>query len=194
MAEADVLYLVNLLSNGQADPTVTPDLYFDIVAQWGDGPELLTNASQVAINPTTEFQIPSSIINVIGMIYDDRELGELTLRELEMLNPEWRNATGKPSSYTNVAESAKTFALYPTPRVATSPMLGVSGEPLGADYPTNSIAVIHTEQRQDVMYYLELPLALLILEREFSRESDHRDTDFAQLAGDFGRALLTILQ
>jgi hypothetical protein len=40
---------------------------------------------------------------------------------------------------------------------------------------------------------LELPLALLILDREFSRESDHRDVTFAQAAAELAAVFLAFV-
>lgn len=193
MSKATVLGLVDLLSNNIADDTVTPGLYADIVFDWGSQP-ILTNATLISLSAKAEeFQLPPQVLNVLSIIWDQRELGKLTLREVEALNPSWRNKIGSPNSFVEQAETAKTLALYPTPFMPSGPNLAITGEPLGADYPLYSIVLMNTETRDDVPVYLELPLALLIIEREFTRESDHRDLDFAQIAGDFGRWLLSLI-
>ena len=190
---ADVLSLVDLLSNGMADDTVTPALYADIIFDWGSDP-ILTQGTLISLTmKEREFNVPSQVLDVLGVIWDKRELGKLRLREVEALNPSWRTAVGTPSSFIEQAETAKTLALYPTPFQASGPNTAPHGEPLGQDYPLYSIVLINTETRQNVMYYLELPLALLILEREFIRESDHKDEDFAGVAGAFGRFLLNCI-
>lgn len=188
--KADVLALVDLLSNTLADPTVTPDLYSDIVFDWGSQP-ILTQATLISLTAKSEeFNLPPQVLDVLAVIWDQRELGKLRLREVEALNPSWRNQVGTPNSYIDQAETAKVLALYPAPFMPSGPNTAVHGEPLGQDYPLYSVVLLNTETRQDVMPYLELPLALLILEREFIRESNHRDEDFAMMAGDFGRFLL----
>ena len=193
MSMADTLALVDLLSNGMADDTVTPGLYADIIFDWGSEP-ILTQGTLISLTMReTEFNLPPQVLNVLGVIWDQRELGKLRLREVEALNPSWRSKIGTPNSYIEQAETAKTLALYPIPFQASGPNTAPHGEPLGQDYPLYSVVLINTETRQNVMYYLELPLALLILEREFIRESDHRDEDFAGVAGDFGRFLLNCI-
>jgi hypothetical protein len=193
MSQATVLALVSLLSNNIADPAVTPGLYSDVVFDWGSQP-ILTNGTLISLTAKAEeFQLPPQVLNVLLIIWDERELGKLTLREVEALNPSWRNKIGTPNSFIEQAETAKTLALYPTPFMPSAPNLVVTGQPFGQDFPLYSVVLLNTETRQDVPVYLELPLALLIIEREFIRESDHKDADFAQIAGDFGRWLLDLI-
>lgn len=189
--QADVLYLVNLLSNSQADPTTIVQYYKDIVDDWSSK-EFLTNADLLTISVQEEITLPLSVRSILQVIWDQRELGYLSLRELESLNPSWRTQKGAPTSYTDQAETAKTLALYPTPDLPSKP-LGTTVEPLGKDYPVYSMVLMVTEGRQDVPTYLELPLALLILEQEMGRISDHTDLQFSQFAGDFGRFLLSLI-
>ena len=86
--KADVLALVQLVSNNQADPSVTPAIYDEVVNAMGARP-IITNATlaQVAAGQT-EFSFPAdTILSVLGLIFDQRELGKLRLRR-----------TGKPQS------------------------------------------------------------------------------------------------
>lgn len=189
--QADVLNLVNLLSNSRADPTTSLQYYKDIIDDWAPK-EYLTNADLLSISTQEEITLPLSVRSILQVIWDNRELGYLSLRELESLNPSWRTQKGTPTSYTDQAETAKTLALYPTPNLPSKP-LGISVEPLGKDYPVYSMVLMVTEGRQDVPPYLELPLALLILEQEMGRISDHTDLQFSQFAGDFARFLLSLI-
>ena len=108
---ADVLSLVDLLSNGMADDTVTPALYSDIIFDWGSDP-ILTQGTLISLTmKEREFNLPTQVLDVLGVIWDQRELGKLRLREVEALNPSWRTAVGTPSSFIEQAETAKTQAL-----------------------------------------------------------------------------------
>jgi hypothetical protein len=187
MAKADVLSLVDTLSNFQADATLTSTIYDEVVDELGPA-NVITNTTLISINDVTEFVLPTQVRNVIGVIWDNQELGKLSLRELEALDPLWRQKRGKPNSFTDQAETAKTLAFYPTPAVPTG-----SGSGTGATYPPYSVVTINSEYRADVPVYLELILACLVLEREFIRESDHRDPDFSTLWGQFGDILLSII-
>lgn len=189
MAQNDVLGLVSTLSGGQADATLAAQFYGEIVDSWGAA-NYLSNATLITQTATEEFTLPAPVRNVMGVIFDDSELGYLSLRELEALDPLWRNTKGpKPVAWTSEGESAKTLALYPTPVVAAAAPGGVP-DPLGTDYPPYSIVLIHSESRTNVPVYFELPLALLILEREYARESDHADIELAAAFGETGRLLL----
>jgi hypothetical protein len=97
------------------------------------------------------------------------------LRELEVLNSGWRNAVGTPIAYTLEAEAVQTAELYPAP------------------YTTSPATAIYVENRTNVLPILTLPVALLVLQREFSRQSDHVDPDFAALCGTLGQLLLDLL-
>jgi len=123
-------------------------------------------------------------------------LSQLTLRELEALNPGWRNVVGSPIAYTPEAETVKTIEVYPTPFTTSPAIVPVHGLPTGQDYvgtPGNGLS-IHSENRTDATPYLTLPIALKVLAREYTRESGHQDFAFATLAGQLGDMLLEMLK
>lgn len=191
--KADVLNLVNLLSGGTADTNVTPGIYDDIVKGWASS-NILTNAylQPVAAPGQPTHDLAPNLLTIQTFIWDNREVRELSLRDVESLDPGWRNRTGTPHSYVIETESARTLRLYPAPKLPSDPNLGNYGEPLGRDYPAYSTVMIGAETRVDVPVQYELPLALLILQREMSRESDHMDMEFATLAGQMGGTLLSM--
>lgn len=181
--KADVLALVQMLGNNQPDGTTISALYDEIVNEWGARNFFISNATLIATTQAnTEFTLPDPIRNVGGVVWDDTILSNLTLRELEALNPEWRTESGTPTAFTAETETAKVLALYPSPFGASSSP-GATPDPLGVGYPTYNAVVFHSEFRVDVPSYWELILALYILEREFIRESDHKDEVFAQYCG-----------
>jgi len=186
----EVLALVDLLSNGQADDAVAPQLYDDIVQSWAALGILTVAITESMTAGQRTLTLNPFQLTVDRFIYDNLELGQLALRELESLDPGWRNRRGTPHSYTIEALPARVLALYPAPLLASLPDLGTFGEPLGRDFPPYTAVIIGSEYRQAVPIQFELPLALLIMEREFSRESDHTDIEFAAWCKKLGGDLL----
>jgi hypothetical protein len=194
MSQADVQSLVALISNGQYDPTLFGEFFDDVMAQLGSG-DWHTTAVPITFTagqPTV--QLPTTLLNLITVIYDKTVLSELTLRELEALTTGWRNWPGAPLAYTTETETSKSIAVAPVP-AQTSPMIiPVHGLPTGRDYqPGNGIS-IHSELRQDPLDYLTLPIALRILEREYDRESDHQDFAFSMACKQLSDTLFGMLK
>ena len=194
MSQADVQALVVLLSNGQADQTLFPKFFFDVMNILG-GTDWHTIAVPIKfIAGQNTVQLPGNLLNLINVVYDDTVLSELSLRELESITTGWRIAVGSPVAYTLETETAKTIAVFQTP-FETSPMIiPVHGLPTGEDYtPGNGIS-IHSERRDDPLAYLTLPIALYILEREYNRESPHQDFAFAMGCRALGDLLFGMLK
>lgn len=191
--KADVQALVALLSNGQYDATLFDKLYSDVITTLGPANWLTTAVPITYTANTSTVPLPANLLNLICLIYDDTVLSGLSLRELETLNPGWRNVVGSPIAYTIESETVKTVEVYPIPYSTSPPIIPVHGLPTGQDYaPGNGIS-IHSELRDDAMPYLTLPIALKVLSREYVRESDHMDTAFAGLCEQLGILLLKLL-
>lgn len=191
--KADVQALVVLLSNGQYDATLFDKLYGDIITTLGPANWLTTAVPITYTANTSTVPLPTNLLNLICLIYDDTVLSGLSRRELETLNPGWRNVVGSPIAYTIESETVKTVEVYPTPYSTSPPIIPVHGLPTGQDYaPGNGIS-IHSELRDDAMPYLTLSIALKVLSREYVRESDHMDTAFASLCEQLGMLLLKLL-
>ena len=194
MSQANVQSLVALLSNGQYDPTLFGEFFDDVMATLG-GSNWHTTAVPIAFTagqPTV--QLPTTLLNLITIIYDKTVLSELTLRELEALTTGWRNWPGTPIAYTTETETAKTIAVAPIPTQTSPLIIPVHGLPTGEDYqPGNGIS-IHSELRTDPLDYLTLPIALRILEREYDRESPHQDFAFAMACKQLADLLFGMLK
>ena len=192
MAKSDVLGLVVMLSNNQADAATITSIYDEIVNEWAASNYYNSNVTLCPTSPLdSEFSLPEPIRNVKSVVWDDMTLSLLSLRELESMNSEWRNESGTPVAFTNETETVKTLALYPSPFGASN---APGADPLGAGYPTYNAVVFHSEFRTDVNAYWELPLAFLILQREFIRESNHTDSVFAEFCGTIGQAMLRMVE
>lgn len=193
MPKSDVLQLVQDLSNGLADVTTSERYYHDTVFDLGKR-NFLTNATLIpVVAGTGSYAFPVGAIDLLGLFYDDKQLDLLPLRDLEWIDPHWRDAEGPPEGYVRQDENDKTFRLYPEPDLPSKDFIFLLGSPLGLDYPEYSLAAIHTETRNDLPAWLELPVAFRILSFEFERESAHRDPAFAKLCNELSQILLLMV-
>lgn len=173
----DAQNLYTLLSNGQADTNLFAQFYSDVMNVLGPKRWHTTTSPINLTEGTPLITLPPTLLDLLSVLYDGRFLSLLQLREVEVLNSGWRNAVGNPISYIEEAEAAQTIELYPAP-YATSP-------------PTAT--AIYVENRANSLPILTLPIALLTLQREFVRESDHTDVEFGNLCGMLGQLLLDML-
>ena len=187
--KSDVLVLVDDFSLGQADPNAASRFYDEIVRDFGRAPYLV-NASLVALAAgATGFTLPASAVAILAAFYDDDELVPAMQQELALVNPQWRDERSAPSVYTAENETSREYVLYPRPGAATKDFIFLFGAPMGVDFPEYAIGVVHTETREDVLPWMELPLALFILTREYLRESPHRDPMFAEACQRLGNLM-----
>lgn len=180
MSQADVLNLVAELSNGQADATLAMGFYTDAINELADRHFLTTTDLADFTEGGTELALPTVLRDLLGVVYNDAQIDEMTLRQLEHVDPRWRDRLGKPRGWTRETETAKTIALFPTPDVDASPY--VSGPPLGTGYPKFNGVLFYSGFRDPVPQQLELVIAFWILAREYSRESDHQNAEWAAFA------------
>ena len=190
---AAVEALCTLLSNGQFDTTLFAG-FFNFTMARSEVARFHTTATPITFTEKqTTVNLPAPLLSLITLIYDDTVLSDLELRELESLNPGWRNTVGSPIAFTRQAETVKTVEVFPAPFKTSPPIIPVHGLPTGRDYtPGNGIA-IYEELRADCLEYLILPIALLVLEREYIRESSHQDFAFGVACGQLGAELLKML-
>lgn len=177
-ASSDCQNLVNLLSLGRADTTLFALEYSDVMNTLGPTRWHTVSVDAAVTEGTPFVQLPTNLLNLLEINYDGRHLSLLELREVETLNPGWRNVTGTPIAYIEQAEAAQTVELYPAPFTSSPP----------------NANVIYVNNRSDSLLILTLPIALLVLQREFSRQSDHVDLPFADLCGALGNMLLKMLE
>jgi len=189
MSKADILSLVATLSNGIADTAIAERYYDDVIFELARE-NWFVDASVIPLTRgllevDLDAAVAPSLINTLGIIYDDRELEETPKVLMESIDPYWRDRIGSPRSYITEDENAKVIALHPSPWVAGSPELDMMGEPLGQDYPIANLLCFYSYAAEDPWQpppYLSLTIALRILALEFNRESDHTDMEYAQAA------------
>ena len=182
-----------LLSNNQMNQDLFPGFFKHIMSTAAIA-HFHTTASPITLTEQeSEVNLPGTTLALLTLIYDNTVLSDLELRELESLNPGWRNVVGSPIGYTRQAETVKTVEVFPIPFETSPLIIPVHGLPTGEDYaPGNGIA-IYEQLAPDCLPYLILPIALLVLEREYVRESSHTDMAFALACGQLGALLVKML-
>lgn len=126
-----------------------------------------------------EFPLSLNLVKCLALFFDGRQLSRETVQNLDAITPEWRSRVDDPLAYVVEGENDRQMRLYPQASVQKSgdTISSVEGGP----------AAIYTETRTTAIPdYLEMPLAWLVLSREFERESPHRDQAFATAAKGLG--------
>lgn len=177
--DATVSNYIVWLSNSEADLTECQQFYNDVVADLARPKPALVNFAPVS-SVNGAVTLPSSAIDLMLAFYNNFQLGELTVREANWIDPDWADTTSTPTAgtYNYVTEgfTARSFQLVEAPAVP---------------FPHDAF-VIYSETRQTLPVWLQLPVACLILYHEFSRESDHKELNLADAFQAFGQALLAL--
>lgn len=193
MSKASVLALASQLANMQGSDTNLDQFYEDAVMDVAR--QAMFNVLEII--PTHEGQSvyvrPERTVALLGLFYDDTMLSLVTLRELEATTPDWRERLGVPVAYFIEDVSHVAFGVYPTPVAPGDPVIPVHGAPFGLDYPAGTLAVLASDKLHDMPEWMDLPLALIVLAREFSRPSPHMDKVFAGACRNLGTLLLSMV-
>lgn len=177
-----ILSTIDFLSAGLADQNECSRIYTEVAIELAHDPRAWMSAATTLYTGTDadtsdpdQLELRSAVVKMLGVFYSHRQLSETTIDGLNALNPEWREEIGDPWAYTRQGEEGRILRLYPKPR-----RLPVTGETIST--VTDSAIVIYCDARTDTIPdVLHLPLALLILAREFERESNHRDMAAAEI-------------
>lgn len=195
VAKADVLQFIDDISQGQAESTLVDRYYDEVIEDLCRLPEgFLSNVDLVSVTKGTAiYSYPSNTVDLLGVFWDDAVLRRAALAELESLDPQWRDHNGDPLVFTEEEISDESFRLYPNPQRASKAFSFPLGLPLGQDYPEYSVVVARTRTVDDLPAWLEWPVAFEVLSREFMRESNHRDPEFAALCRQLSLVLLRMV-
>ena len=193
MPKASVLSLVTDLGGAQAQSPQTERLYDDLM-QTVAGGALFNVVTLLPVTAgTAEYTLPAPGVKLAGVFYDQGMLSRARKRDLEAVDPAWRDRRGHPAAFIIDDLSRRTFRLYPQPVQTNTAFIFSVGAPFGIDHPVDAVAVIHSVAKSDLPVWLDLPLALLLIGREFGRDSDHRNPEFAQACQAIGKALLDMV-
>lgn len=165
MAKTDVISLVTSIALSADDTTETNIFYDEIVRELGFF-DVLTGTQTVNVTANTAvYGIDSDTI--LSREFNSVNNGFLTKSDGTglgaLFGSDWRNQTGTPLAVSMDQEDDDAFRLVPSPN------------------SDDTVTIIRTETRTDVPIWLELPITFEILSREFLRESDHQDVQFASV-------------
>lgn len=170
MAKADVLQLVTDISDGLADATLDDTYYADVVLEMAASPDTtLIGMATSFITPPADgvYTVPTTDATyLLEVLFDGMELMRATVAEATMYDPDYVRHSGTPLSWIEEHEDFLKVRLVPRPALA----------------PVDGVTFIYGEARTDVHADEELAVALEVLAREMSRDSDHTDKTFAQAA------------
>jgi hypothetical protein len=173
---AKISTLASFLSQIQNDTTLHTSYLNDALEELNRIPFHVEISKVAVVQGTALYTAPAAAITLLGGVYDDRWLDLLREEEAQGINPLWRSEIGAPEAIVYSIESARSFRLYPAPDIGSS---AGSFEP-DSDYDPLALYLFHTEAPADVLDYLDVPLTLSVLSREFAREAWHQDLAFAE--------------
>ncbi len=186
MPKTDVIALVEDLAGDRSDTSTLTDstaidqYYRDAVYEFGLLLDGLTDADFVATtNGTAVYTQPSDAIQVLMLCYGEVQLRPTMRRALEAYAPLWRTKRGSPQSFTTTDANIHQWRMVPIPDHDGSTIGALT--PFDAEFPADNLTFISTITADNVPLIDELWLTFDVLAREFSRESDHRDPQFAKV-------------
>ncbi len=180
MSRSTCLGLVRSLTLVPPDEGTLDRYYDETLIDIGTDPFLFeATLLPVSLDQHT-FTLPDFAVNLQSVWYDDRALDAATLQHMQAISPQWRDAQNQPCTYVTEQETERTFRLFPRPTHPSKDFIFLTGSPFGIDFPSYSVAVLHTTHPSDAPDLLDLMIAHRILAREFSRESQHQDLEYAQ--------------
>lgn len=190
MAKSNVIATVVQLSANLADPVSISNFYDEAVFDLGRMP-WLTN---ITIMPVTggvrDVNLNTTVINLRGVVYGSKWLYEIQhLRDAETAFPDWRDVPGFPTAYVLEQVDHLAISLLPTPNRSGKPVTQV----FDSTYPDFNLVVFVTEFRTNIPLWIEWAVAFNVLNREFSRSSDHTDVDAAKMANALSNMMLMMV-
>lgn len=175
-----ILAMAQLMCFNKADTDEIDRLFTEVMLEFSHDPRMWTHTfvNATVTSNKDHFTSLTNTYHLSALFYNGRQLREVRQNELQAYEREWRDKVGTPVAYTLAGEQDRVVRYFPArdDGTATVTILGV---------------VAATGNIPDV---LELPLALKILEREFSRESPHRDLPFATACGGIADKILKLVE
>ena len=194
MAKSDVTFLATSIGGDCVDSVQISNYYDDVINDLSNR-GFFTETRLIPRNADgVTYTKPTDLNRILAVSYDDNMLSRTDLRNLATFGQDWRDHKGpQPYLFTTTNESSDTFRIYPQPSEAAKAFSFPTGTPEGQDFPSYAVSVVATVRREDVQPWLDLPIALLVVSKEFWRESDHTDQRFAQLCAELGELILKVI-
>lgn len=122
-------------------------------------------------------RVPDPLVRILALFFDDRMMTWETQQSMEALDPTWRTQRHTPKAYITDNVEDRYIRLWPP-----------------ADHDCEDLGWLYTRTLPDAPPFMNLPLAFLVLAREFSRESNHRDMEFAGLSQKLAEQMLAMIE
>jgi len=179
MSRTDTLQWVADLSLTKADQTTASQLYDEVVVDLAAEPMRLWfgnfTLTAAALDEELKF-VPDDLVKIKAVFYNDHMLSWETKRAMESLDSTWRNRRHTPIAYVTDDVANDMIRLWPP-----------------SDIQCDELGWLYTQRVTDAPSIMDLPMAMLVLAREYERESDHRDMGFAGICRALGNAMLDML-
>ena len=190
MSKATAKALVSDMSLTQNEAGTTETFYVGTLQELSLLP-LFTDVRLIEITAdTAQYTIPDDVGLIIEMFYDSEIVFREPINLISTHNKNWKDLKGPPEYYVTESETSKTFRLVPNPQVSSKDFSFLLGEPLGRDFPEYSVGLIHTKVQDDNPDWLDLPIALRITAKEFTKESKYQDLEFANVCNQLADLVL----
>lgn len=179
-SKATIIALAQVLCGNLGDQTEMERLYGEIELELAHDPRKWI-AQHITIAATSDDAVQGDVAALYyhAFFYEGRQLLEVSRVQLEATNPNWRDQRGVPRAFTKDNVDTHLFRLYPRRHESATPVT--------LDF---FITKAITGGIPDIM---TLPLALFVCAREFSRESHHRDMQFAVECNQLAAELLNMV-
>ncbi len=141
--------------------------------------------------PQATFTLPEEAGELLQVFYDARVLDKTSIGDYRVISTQWRDTPGEPLVYLTQNETERTWRLAPTPSLTSTPPLGFGF--FGVNFPRYNVLALYTLHAEEAIDLFDLLLAHRILSREFSRESQHQDLQYAERCELIYSILLSLL-
>jgi hypothetical protein len=189
MPKADVLQLVADLTNGLADQTNASQIYSDLITELGrDSSWTMVRVQAFAgVAGEGDYQ-PSAlgvtdIVDILSVLYDGRHLARSDVAEAKYYDRYFRVHLGRPRVWIEQDAPREGFQLYPIPSLSS--VTAGPYDPTTHALAEGDVVVVYTHDPSvlpNCHLEEELAVALEVVAREMSRDSDHTDKTLAQIA------------
>ena len=189
MPKTEVLQWIDDLTLTKASQAVCADLYDQVVIDLASDRDRLWfghfTLTAAALDEEIKF-VPDDLVRIHQVFYDEHALTWETQRSMEALDPTWRNRRHTPVAYITDNVDDRQIRLWPPS--------DINCEELGWLYSRCRIDTSPDGINFDQPSGMDMPLAFLVLAREYSRESPHRDMTFAGICEGIGQRMLTMVE
>jgi hypothetical protein len=167
MSKVTVLDWVAQLSAGLADATLASRFYDEAIINLAHDPDGIWFGNfilgSLALDEEIK-EVPEDLVRLHAVFFRDQMLSWETKQAMEALDPTWRTRRHTPVAYITDDIEDRYIRIWPP-----------------SDVSCDELGWLYTQTLTDAPAVMELPLAFMVLGREFSRESAHRDMQFAEL-------------